>query len=75
MTARCKFRITNILNTEPESTAKRIVFETHYDDTIPEDQAFTKYTPTGRMDVVIDNAAVTEKYVVGGFVYVDITPI
>jgi len=50
MTARCKFQITNIIpaypNTEPTSDAKRVVFETRYDNTVDEDRAFTKYTPS-----------------------------
>ena len=77
MTARCKFRVTNVLpsypSTDPASTAKRIVFETQYDNTIPEDVAFTKYTPTGRLDVVIDNPMVTDQLHVGAIVYLDIT--
>jgi hypothetical protein len=78
MTARCKFQITNILpaypNTDPAtSDAKRVVFETRYDSTVEEDRAFTKYTPTGRLDVVIDNLKVTAELNVGDLVYVDIT--
>lgn len=79
MTARCKFQITNMLpaypSSEPESPAKRVVFETRYDNTVAEDQAFTKYTPTGRLDVVIDNPTVTDQFKVGDLVYVDITKI
>jgi len=79
MTARCKFQITNLIpaysNTEPTSDAKRVVFETRYDNTVTEDQAFTKYTPSGRLDVIIDNPAVTSALAVGDFVYVDITKI
>jgi hypothetical protein len=79
MTARCKFQITSILpaypNTDPSSDAKRVVFETRYDNTVAEDQAFTKYTPTGRMDVMIDNPSVTNQFAVGDNVYIDITKI
>jgi len=79
MIARCKFQVTNVLpaypNSEPESTAKRLVLETRYDNTVAEDQAFTKYTPTGRMDVVIDNPNVTSQLNVGDHVYIDITKI
>ena len=79
MNARCKFQITNILpaysNTDPASDAKRVVFETRYDVSVAEDQAFTKYTPSGRMDVIIDNPAVTGQLAVGDLVYIDITKI
>jgi hypothetical protein len=79
MLTRCKFQVTNILpaysNTEPTSDAKRVVFETRYDNTIQEDKAFTKYTPSGRMDVIIDNASVTDALKVGQLVYIDIQTI
>lgn len=78
MIARCKFQICAILpaypSTDPAtSDAKRVVLETRYDTSIAEDQAFTKYTPTGRMDVVIDNPTVTNQFKVGDLVYVDIS--
>ena len=77
MIARCKFHITHILpaysNTDPASGAKRVVLETRYDSTVAEDRAFTKYTPSGRLDVIIDNPSVIEQLVVGAFVYIDIS--
>jgi hypothetical protein len=79
MNARCKFQITAILpaysNTDPASDAKRVVFETRYDNSVAEDHAFTKYTPSGRLDVLIDNPAVTSQFAVGDHVYLDITKI
>lgn len=79
MTARCKFQITNILpaypSSDPTSEVKRMVFETRYDNTIEEDRALTKLTPSGRMDVIVDNPAVTSQFAVGDVVYVDITKI
>lgn len=77
MNARCKFQITNILpaysSTDPTSDAKRVVFDTRYDTTVPEDRTFTKYTPSGRLDVIIDNPAVTNGIKVGDYVYLDIS--
>lgn len=79
MTARCKFQITNILpaypSSDPTSEAKRMVFETRYDNAIEEDRALTKLTPSGRLDVIVDNPAVTSQFAVGDVVYVDITKI
>jgi hypothetical protein len=80
MNARCKFQITNILPAYPSvdpvtDTSKRIVMETRYDNTIDEDKAFTRYTSTGRMDVIIDNPAVTDKMNVGDSYYLDLTKI
>ncbi len=77
MNARCKFQVTAILpaypNTEPDSDPKRLVLETRYDPSVLEDVAFTKHTPTGRLDVVIDNPRVTGAFKVGDLVYVDIS--
>jgi hypothetical protein len=77
MIARCKFQVTNILpayaGTDPDSTAKRVRFETRYDNTIDEDRAFTRYTPSGALDVVIDNPSVTDKLSIGLNVYIDIS--
>lgn len=79
MIARCKFQVTNILpsypGAPPDSTAKRVRFETRYDNTVDEDKAFTKYTPSGALDVVIDNPAITDNLRVGQHVYLDIVPI
>lgn len=44
------------------------------DDSIPEDQTFHKYTPSGLLQMTIDNEAVAEKLSVGEPYYLDITP-
>jgi len=77
MSTRCKFQVTHILpaypSTDPDSPMKRIVFEPRYDHSLPEDQRFYKATPSGRLDIVVDNPAVIASLAVGNFVYVDIT--
>lgn len=80
MIGRCKFKVTNILpaypNLDPNQyPAKRVVFETQYDPSVEEDISFTKATPSGRMDVIIENTAVLAKLVVGQYVYLDINPV
>lgn len=54
---------------------KRIVFEPRYDQNLPEDQRFFKATPSGRLDIIVDNPTVVASLKVGDFVYVDITKI
>jgi hypothetical protein len=54
---------------------KRIVFEPRYDQSLPEDQRFFKATPSGRLDIIVDNPTVVASLKVGDFVYVDITKI
>lgn len=79
MTTRCKFQVTSHLpaypSTEPDSPMKRIVFEPRYDQNLPEDQRFFKATPSGRLDIIVDNPTVVASLKVGDFVYVDITKI
>lgn len=79
MTTRCKFAVTNILpaypSTDPDAPMKRVVFEPRYDHSLPEDQRFFKATPSGRLDIVVDNPAVLAELKVGDNVYIDITKI
>ncbi len=79
MTTRCKFQVTNHLpaypSTDSDAPMKRIVFEPRYDHDLPEDQRFSKATPSGRLDIVVDNPEVIASLKLGSFVYVDITTI
>lgn len=79
MTTRCKFQVTNLLpaypSVDPDSSMKRVVFEPRYDQSLPEDQRFFKATPSGRLDIIVDNPTVVESLKVGDLVYVDITKI
>lgn len=70
---RCKFKLTSI-TTRANSTGKTYVFEPQYDERIPEDQVFFKYTPTGRFEMYVDNPAVEKSYTLGCCYYFDITP-
>lgn len=77
MTTQCKFQVTNILpgypNTDPDSLFKRVVFEPRYDQSVPEDQRFFKATPSGRMDIIVDNPQMLAELKVGDTVYITIT--
>lgn len=77
-TARCKFRLTQIslYKSEPKGVAtKTYKFTACYDPTIPEDQRFAKYTPTGEVTIVVDNPAAEEMFVHGTDYYFDISPV
>lgn len=77
MTTQCKFQVTNILpaypSTDPDSPFKRVVFEPRYDQSIPEDQRFHKATPSGRLDIVVDNQQMLAELAVGDTAYITIT--
>lgn len=72
MTVRCKFQLAEITSTM--GTAKRLKFSAVYDQTIPEDQRFQKATPWGQFEMVVDNPAALEQFVLGKSYYFDATP-
>ena len=56
-------------------TGKTLKFTTEYDDTIPEDQRFHKFTPTGSFEMFCTNPVVLEQCKLGQKFYVDFTPV
>lgn len=75
MTTRCKFRLQSQIVTAGMS-AKQYIFNAisaSTDPSIPEDKAFTKYTPSGKLEVSIDNPAVESMLKVGETYYLDLT--
>jgi hypothetical protein len=71
---RSKFRLTEIREHYYAKDARTLVFEAQYDSTIPEDQAFTKATPTGRLEMRVDNPQALAKFEIGKYYYFDATP-
>lgn len=50
-------------------------FRCVYDNSTEENKRFTKATPSGHIDLQIDNPEVTKKLVIGQDYYVDFTPV
>jgi hypothetical protein len=73
MTVRAKMHLSEI--TTYEGTSKKLKFYTRYDNAIPEDRAFTKATPNGSVEMLVDNPAALEQFEIGKHYYVDFTPI
>ncbi len=75
MSTRAKFTLVSIneMRFSPTSSTKTLHFHTQYDPTIPEDQSFTKATPTGKIEMRVDNPAALEQFVPGEAYYVDFT--
>lgn len=46
-----------------------------YDQSIPEEQRFTKATPQGTLDMWIDSPEVAEQFSLGQKFYLDFTPV
>jgi hypothetical protein len=73
MTVRAKLHLKS--ETTYEWGGKKLTFETRYDTTIPEDQRFQKATPSGSIEMQIDNPIALEQFKLGGDYYVDFTPV
>lgn len=72
--ARCKFRCSGIL--VGEGASRQVQLQAAYDPkNIPEDEAFTKYTPWGEMKFGLENPALEGFFQPGKTYYIDITPV
>lgn len=75
MSVRAKMQLQKITAHSWSSTAKTLEFQTQYDTSIPEDQRFTKATPSGSITMQVDNPAALEQFKLGESYYVDFTPV
>lgn len=79
MSVRAKFAVTEVQTRVwgpgPGGKTSKVILEPRYDDAIPEDQRFQQATPSGRIEMQIDNPAAVEQLVPGKQFYVDFTPI
>lgn len=75
-TVRAKFKVTEIIEKRfsAEYVQKTVVLTPQYDQKIAEDVSFQKATPTGRMEMQIDNPVAIERMPIGRVFYVDFTP-
>lgn len=72
MTVRAKVVLCGV--TEHSWGGKTLRFDTQYDATIPEDQRFQKATPSGHIEMQIDNPAALAQFKLGEPYYVDFSP-
>ena len=73
---RAKFTVSYIEH--QENTAgfyRKVILEPRYDSSIPEDRRFCEATPSGRLEMTINNPAALEQFKPGKQFYVDFTPI
>jgi hypothetical protein len=57
------------------TTAKNLTFQPRYDTSIPEDQRYSKATPSGELKMYVDNPAALEQLKLGQDYYLDFTPV
>jgi len=72
MTARCKFIIESV--THHAYGGRTIRLDARYDQPLSEEgRAFSNATPTGQMEIVVQNDRVFDLFQPGRHVYVDVT--
>lgn len=54
---------------------KTVKLEARYDPAIPEDQRFYEATPTGSLEMLVNNPAALEMLQLGHSFYIDLTPV
>jgi len=69
-TAVCKFACTGI--TDHGHSTRTVKLETRYDDTLPDDQRFSRATPYGAMEFGLQNPALEGFFAPGATYYIEI---
>lgn len=70
---RAKFRCVSVI-TNCYSDASRIYkFQAMYDPDIPEDQRFAQATPSGSLEITVDNPSA--QFTCGAYYYLDFVPV
>jgi hypothetical protein len=73
MPVRAKFKVTKVATTE--YPAKEVTLTPQYDPTIEEDRRFANTTPSGTIQLYIDNPPAADQLALGKFFYVDFTEV
>lgn len=72
---RAKFTVTEIRQHSHGGEARTIVLSPQYDQSIEEDRRYAKATPSGRIEMYIDNPPAVAAFPMGSVHYVDFTPV
>lgn len=73
MAVRAKMTLSSV--TEHTWGGKTLKFSTVYDAAIPEDQRFQKATPSGAIEMQVDNPAALAQFTLGKSYYVEFTEV
>lgn len=68
---RGKFQVTNITSNHWNKDSKTIRLGAVYDNGIEENAKYAKATPSGSIEIQIDNPSAAEFFELGKYVYVD----
>lgn len=70
MSVRAKFKVVSVTSFD-SSTYKAVKLQAIGADDIPENQRYHKYTPSGSIEILIDNPPASDQLAVGKVFYVD----
>lgn len=73
MSVRAKFQLHSITD-HANSQAKTLKFGAVTADGVPENERYHKYTPSGSLEIYVDNPPAVEQFKLGEQYYVDFTP-
>jgi hypothetical protein len=71
---RAKFQVTSIASVAWSPSMKVVKLSAVSTDETPENQRFHKYTPSGTIEISIDNPPAAEQFILGQSLYVDFSP-
>jgi hypothetical protein len=70
---RGKFKLQEVRQFSWGGDGRELVFRAEYDPDLPEDQRYTEATPTGTIEMHVDNPAALQQFEIGKSYYVDFT--
>lgn len=70
---RAKFAVIEVRQHSWHPTGRTVVLEPRYDSTIEEDRRFAQATPSGRLEMFVDNPKALDHLAVGSVHYLDFT--
>lgn len=68
---RGKFTLQSITRHAYGGEGRELVFTAQYDPDLPEDQAYSKATPTAKITMTVDNPEALSQFELGKTIYVD----
>lgn len=74
MNVRAKFKVSSIKYVDWNPDVRVVELTAATADGIPENERFHKYTPSGTIQMTIDNPPAAEAFKLGQMFYVDFTP-
>lgn len=75
LAVRGKFKVVKVAQVDWSKDVREITLLSIYDPNIPEDQAYSKATPSATIVMTVDNPPASDYLALGKFFYVDFTEV